>query len=93
MATLQSQIDRQDAPAKQAPIEHVRVRGIQVGFPLPAIHRYLYDEDVGANWTPLNTEFDYRWQIVKDGQFLHLSIDGESPDWRTEMKNPSRSLI
>ena len=37
---------------------------------MPAIHRYLYDEDVDANRTPLTAEFDYRWQIVKDGQFL-----------------------
>ena len=45
--------------------------------------------------------FDYRWQIIKDGQFLrglslretikrwmalHLSIDGEGADWVTELK-------
>ena len=51
--------------------------------------------------TPHNAEFDYRWQIVKDGQFLreqalrettkrwmalHLSVDGEGADWVTEPK-------
>ena len=50
---------------------------------------------------PLTAEFDYRWQIVKDGLFLHepslrqttkrwmslhLSVDGEGADWVTELK-------
>ena len=70
LATLQSQIDRRAAPAKQTPLEHVRVRGIQVDISLPVIRRYLYGEDVDANRTPLTAEFDYRWQIIKDGQFL-----------------------
>ena len=61
VATLISQIDRWAAPAKQAPLEHVRVRGIQVDISLLAICQYLYGEDVDANWTPLTTEFDYRW--------------------------------
>ena len=66
MATLRSHIDRRDAPAKQAPLEHVQVRGIQIDFSLPAIHRYLYGEDVYDNRSPLTAEFDYQWQIVKD---------------------------
>ena len=37
VATLRSQIDRRAAPAKQAPLEHVRVRGIQVDISLPSI--------------------------------------------------------
>ena len=101
MVTLRSQIDRWAAPAKQAPLEHVRVRGIQVDIPLPAIRRYLFGEDVDANRTPLTDEFDYRWQIVKDGQFLHepslrettkswmalhLSVDREGSDWVMELK-------
>ena len=59
MATLRSQIDRRVAPAKQAPLEHVRVRGIQVDISLLAICQYLYGEDVDANRTPLTAEFDY----------------------------------
>ena len=101
VATLRSQIDRQAAPAKQAPLEQVRVHGVQVDISLPAIHRFLYGEDVDANRTPLTVECDYRWQIVKDGQILretslretikrwmalHLSIDGEGADWVTEPK-------
>ena len=70
MDTLISQIDRRDAPAKQAPLEHVRVRGIQVDISLPAIRWYLYGGGVDANRTSLTIEFDYRWKIVKDGQFL-----------------------
>ena len=35
--------------------------------PWISIHRYLYGKDVDANRTPLTTEFDYRWQIIKDG--------------------------
>ena len=61
----------------------------------------IYGEDVYENQTPLTAEFDYRWQIVKDGQFLHepslrestkwwmalhLSVDGEGADWVTEPK-------
>ncbi|TMW99987.1 hypothetical protein EJD97_001564 [Solanum chilense] len=80
---------------KRAPLEHVRVRGIQVDISLPAICRYLYSEYVDVNRTPLTAEFDYRWKIVKDGQFLcepllrettkrwmalHLSVDGEDAD-------------
>ena len=95
VATLRSQIYKQAAPAKKAPLEHVRVCGIQVDISIPAIHRYLYGEDVDANRTPLTAEFDYRWQIVTDGQFLrepslrettkrwmalHLSVDGEGAD-------------
>ena len=66
VATLRSQIDMWAAPSKQSPLEHVRVRGIQVDITLPAIHRYLYGEDVDANRIPLTAEFDYQWQIVKD---------------------------
>ena len=62
---------------------------------------FLYGEDVDANRTSLTTEFYYRLQIVKDGQFLrepslrettkkwmalHLSVDGEGADWVTEPK-------
>ena len=101
MATLRSEIDRRAAPAKQAPLDHVRKRGIQVDISLPSIRRYLYSEDVDANRTPLTAEFVYRWKIVKDGQFLcetsmrettkrwmalHLSVDGEGADWVTESK-------
>ena len=92
VATLRSQIDRRAAPGKQAPLEQVRVRGVQVDISLPAIRRFLYGEGVGATRTPLTAEFDYRWQVVNDGQFLrepslrettkrwmamHLSVDGE----------------
>ena len=100
VATLRSQIDRRAAPAKQAPLEQVRVCGIHVDISLPAISRYLYGEYVDVNWTPLTVEFDYRWQIVKDGQFLrepllrettkrwmalHLTVDGEGADWVIEL--------
>ena len=93
--TLRSQIDRRAAPAKKAPLEQVRVRGVQVDISLAAILRFLYSKGVDATRTPLTTEFDYRWQIVKDGQFLrepslrettkrwmalHLSVDGEGAD-------------
>ena len=64
VATLRSQIDRRAAPAKQAPLEQVRVRGVQVDISLPAIHRFLYGEGVDSTQTPLTAEFDYRWQIV-----------------------------
>ena len=95
VATLRSQIDRRAAPAKQAPLEQVGVRGVQVDISLPSIHRFLYDEGVDATRTPLTAEFDYRWQIVKDGQSLrkpslrettkrwmalHLSVDGKGAD-------------
>ena len=67
---LRSQIDRRAAPAKQATLEQVRVRGVQVDISLPAIRQFLYGERVDATRTPLTVEFDYHWQIVKDGQFL-----------------------
>ena len=66
VATLRSQIDRRATPAKQAPLDHVRVCGIQVAISLPAISGYLYGEDFYANRSPLTAEFDYQWQIVKD---------------------------
>ena len=59
MAILTSQIDRQVAPAKQAALEHVHVRGIQVDISLPANRWYLYSEDVDSNRTHLTAEFDY----------------------------------
>ena len=74
---------------------------MQVDISLPAIRRFLYDECFDATQTPLTAEFDYRWQIVKHGQFLHepalrettkrwmdlhLSVDGEGADWVTEPK-------
>ena len=101
VATLRSEIDRRAAPAKQAPLETVRVRGEQVDISLPAIRQFLYGKGVDATRTPLTIEFDYRWKIVKDGQFLcepslrettkrwmalHLSVDGEGVDWITEPK-------
>ena len=66
VTTLRSQIDRRAAPTKQAPLEHVRLHGIQVDISLPAIRWYIYGEDVDSNKTLLTTEFYYRWQIVKD---------------------------
>ena len=101
VATLRSQIEGRAAPTKQAQQEKVRVRGVQVDISLPAIRRFLYGEGVDATRTPLTAEFDYRWQIIKDGQFLcepslrettkrlmalHLSVDGEGADWMTELK-------
>ena len=74
---------------------------MQVDISLPAIRRFLYGESADATRTPITAEFDYRWQIVKDGQFLrepalrettkrwmalHLSVDGEGADWVTEPK-------
>ena len=74
---------------------------MQVDISLPAICRFLYGESADATQTPHTAEFDYRWQIVKDGQFLreqalrettkrwmalHLSVDGEGADWVTELK-------
>ena len=67
VVTLRSQIDRRAAPAKQAPLEQVRVRGVQVDISLPAIRQFLYGESADATRTPVTVEFDYRWQIVKDG--------------------------
>ena len=60
METLQAPIDRRAASAKEAPLEHIPVHGKWVDISLPAIHRYLYGEDVDANRTPLTAEFDYR---------------------------------
>ena len=70
VATLISQIDRWASLAKQAPLEHIRVRGIKVDISLPDIRRYLYGEDIESNRTSLTAEFDYRWKIIEDGQFL-----------------------
>ena len=63
--TLQSQIDRRAAPAKQAPLEQVRVRCVQVDISLPAIRRFLYGESADATRTPFTAEFDYRWKIER----------------------------
>ena len=86
VATIRSQIDRRAALAKQAPLEQVRVRGVQVDISLPAICRFLYGESADATRTPHTAEFYYRWQIVKDGQFLreqalrdHQEVNGPSP--------------
>ena len=74
---------------------------MQVDISLPAIRRFLYDESADATRTPITAEFDYRWQIVMDGQFLrepalrettkrwmalHLSVDEEGVNWVTEPK-------
>ena len=68
---------------------------------MPSIGRYLYDETVDANWTPLTAEFDYWWKLVKDGQFLrepelrettkkwiawYFSVDEEVADWVLQPK-------
>ena len=55
VATLRSYIDRRASPTKQAPLEHVRVRGVQV-----YIGWFLYGEGVDATRTPLTAEFNYR---------------------------------
>ena len=74
---------------------------MQVDISLPTICRFLYGEGVNTTRTPLTAEFDYRWQIVKYGQFLrepsqrettkrwmtlHLLVDGEGADWVTKLK-------
>ena len=58
LGTLRSQIDRQAIPAKKAPLEQVRVRGVHVDIFLPSIHRFLYGEGVDTTRTPLTTKFD-----------------------------------
>ena len=70
VATLRSQIDRWAAPAKQDPLDHIRVGAKRVDISLPAIRWYLYGEDVDATRTPLTAEFNYWWKLVKYGQFL-----------------------
>ena len=60
VANLRSQIDRRAAPTKQAPLEQVRVRAVQVDISLPAIRWFLYGESADATRTPLTAEFDYR---------------------------------
>ena len=99
--TLRSQIDRRASLGKHAPLEQVRVRGVQFDISLPSIRRFLYGEGVDATRTPLTAEVDYRWQIVKDGQFLcepslrettkrwmalHLSVDEAGAYWVTVPK-------
>ena len=86
VATLRSQIDKRAAPAKHAPLEQVRVQGVQVDISLTAIRRFLYGESADATKTPHTAEFDYHWQIVKDGQFLReqalredQEVDGPAP--------------
>ena len=65
-------------------LEHVRVRGIQVDISLPAIHCSLYGDDVDANRTSLTAEFDYQWQIVKEGKFLcETSLRETTKKWTT----------
>ena len=59
VANLRSQIDKRAAPAKQAPLEQVRVRGVQVDISLPAIHWFLYGESADVTQTPQTAEFDY----------------------------------
>ena len=53
VATFRSEIDRRATPAKQAPLEQVRVRGVQVDISLPAIRRFLYGESADATRTPI----------------------------------------
>ena len=60
VATLRSQIDRRAAPAKQAPLEKGRVRGVQVDISLPAIRWFLYGDSADATRNPLTAEFYYR---------------------------------
>ena len=64
---------------------------MQVDISLPSIRRFQYGKSIDATQPRLIAEFDYRWQIVKVGQFLceptlrettkrwmdlHLSVDG-----------------
>ena len=51
-------------------MEQVLVWGVQVDISLPAIRGFLYGESADATRTPNTAEFDYRWQVVKDGHFL-----------------------
>ena len=66
-----------------------------------AIRKFLYGAYVYASRTPLTIQFDYRWKLIKDGQFKrepdvrettkqwiaqHLSVVGEAVDWVLEPK-------
>ena len=95
MDTLRSQIDSPTFTTKQAPLEQVQIRRIQVDISLLSIHRYLYIQDVDANRTTLTAKCDYQWKTFKDCQFLrepslrettkrwmvlHLFVDVEDDD-------------
>ena len=65
--TLRAQIDRRTFPAKKALLEHIRVCGKWVDISLLTIFWYVYDDSGDDNRSPLTSEFDYRWKLVKDG--------------------------
>jgi len=64
------------------------------------IRRFLYGPSPGHTWALNTAEFDYRWDIVRGGEFqrsaekretvLHwlaryISIDGERAEWVTTL--------
>ena len=96
VATIRSFLDRRSNPAKQAPVDHLLVRGNRVDIILPTICRFLYCTDTVATREILTPEFDYQWKLIKEGHFQHnlglrgtikrwiaqqTSVDGEGADW------------
>lgn len=65
VATLGFSLDRQSKPAKQEPLDHLRVSGRRVEIPLPTICQFLYGTDIGATREILTSDFDYRWRLIK----------------------------
>ena len=49
VVTLRSQRDTRADPAKQAPLEHIRVRNKRVEIYFKAIRRYIYDKTLNSN--------------------------------------------
>ena len=58
--TLWSSLDRRSNPAKQAPLDHLRICGRRVDISLPTICRFLYGADTDATRELLTLELDYR---------------------------------
>ncbi|TMW82926.1 hypothetical protein EJD97_003840 [Solanum chilense] len=72
VATLYSQIDKRAAPAKQAPLEQVRVRGVQLTFPyLPSADFYMAK---GADWVTEPNGAIKKANLTFTAKFLWLIV-------------------
>uniref|UniRef100_M1DXX8 Integrase core domain containing protein n=1 Tax=Solanum tuberosum TaxID=4113 RepID=M1DXX8_SOLTU len=62
----------------QTPLKATLVRGFSVDISVNTIHQFLYDPSPDHTWALHTVEFDYRWDIVRGGEFQRSAKKNET---------------
>uniref|UniRef100_M1DUI3 Integrase core domain containing protein n=1 Tax=Solanum tuberosum TaxID=4113 RepID=M1DUI3_SOLTU len=67
-ATLRGSITKRSKPLAQDSLTSTMLRGCPVDIPPSTISLFLYVPTTGHSWSLNTSEFDYRWDIVRNGE-------------------------